>query len=754
VANRLGSLIAAACLLAVACGSDGTTSGGNGPSGGSGGGGGGSSGSAGTGGGACQGPPAAPSADWCARLPRGVSSGSAAAEVELSRAHALVRFFGVADSYVAADAALVSALEAPATVAAPDLVAYADALGDAACAPALGADRVIGPAQVDLRGDVLWVSPGSGAVTYPSGAQAVVVDLRNLPDVPDLSGQLEAAVAPALASSVPRPHRTVRRHDGMTDEVFSPTNIYGNAVVTLEAPPIVATGQSELALALLTEAVMPPAAVELAAALRMAGRASLFGEDLRIEVAEARFLPIGSEGISARTSTLSDPSGSYPDAILADRREGEPACLVTSADDIPMQPDAAAIGTAERAIVREMEPFGTGHATPLTPGAARAALVIAHAAVSRFHGFLPSPNQLDARLLETLSLVDASGASPSRAQVRDALRRFGHVLADGHNFVFDLLNAPAGYFVATFELIDGEMVVRRSVTPGVNPGDAITSIGGVSAGEWFATELVRTSASSEGYRHDLAARQFTQMSGPTPFGLRSANGTTTTVTVTPQPAAALTAFGAGASTRSAGSLADLGAPELHYINLDGTVLGSTANFNSALAAAQSSAGLVLDMRGYPSGINQYEVAARIAKKEFSSPRFLTPQWEGPDAASTDVASFAVAPQSNPAYGGPVALLVGHKTVSAAENLSTMLVDAKRVTVVGRQSASTNGNITGLSLPASFWFLFTGMDVRHADGAPFNGIGIVADIVVDPTAQDFASGVDPELEAAIAWLKTQ
>lgn len=84
----------------------------------------------------------------------------------------------------------------------------------------------------------------------------------------------------------------------------------------------------------------------------------------------------------------------------------------------------------------------------------------------------------------------------------------------------------------------------------------------------------------------------------------------------------------------------------------------------------------------------------------------------------------------------------------------MLVDAGRVHVIGRTSAATNGNITGLQLPGAFGFSFTGMDVRHADAqqSVFHGVGIVpedGDVTLD--AAELAAGVDPELTAALAWL---
>ena len=56
--------------------------------------------------------------------------------------------------------------------------------------------------------------------------------------------------------------------------------------------------------------------------------------------------------------------------------------------------------------------------------------------------------------------------------------------------------------------------------------------------------------------------------------------------------------------------------------------------------------------------------------------------------------------------------------------------------VGRQSAGTNGNITGVQLPGAFAFSFTGMKVTHADGSPFLGLGIVPDVDVKLSAAAF------------------
>ena len=110
--------------------------------------------------------------------------------------------------------------------------------------------------------------------------------------------------------------------------------------------------------------------------------------------------------------------------------------------------------------------------------------------------------------------------------------------------------------------------------------------------------------------------------------------------------------------------------------------------------------------------------------------------------------------ASPSYAGPIVLITGPGAVSAAENFMMMLVGAGRVTVVGRTSAGTNGNITGVQLPGGFSFSFTGMAVTFPDGSRFHGVGIVPDVEVQPTAADYASRRDAELLAAIQILRAK
>ncbi len=698
-------------------------------------------------------PPPAPPAEICARVIAG-PGGARAVEIDLSALHANVRFFAPVSAYKDADQALSLALDPVDALTKPDLTPYAAALPGVVCALPASMDA-LGAASVEVSGGVAVVHPGTGAITLPAGVEAVAIDLRDLPEVPGLRAALEAAVAPALSTPIPRAKERMRQHHGMIDEVFSPTNVYGSKVVSHEQADIPAGGSADLPIALLTGPRMAPSAAEIAITLRLAGRAFIYGEDLLSGVAEMRWQGVGTTGVALRYRVLQRKSNLWPDVIPADRRSAQPECLLSDLAQAGAPAPSLASGVG-RPTLKPMSPFGDKQPATVTLGAARAALVIAHGALRTFFPyFAVVGDTIDDRLKETLGSLGPS--APARGPLKDALRRFGNAISDGHQFVFDHAGPPpAGSFPVYIEDIDGEPVVRRSAAQGVAPGDTITSIGGVPTMQWYQQELARTSAASDGYRFNIATRGYQTLHEPLSLGLRDPDGNTKTIVFQPQPLADLPMLGFAPSVRPAGFLGDLGAPDLYYLNMSDGVLTQTSQLHDALTEGASAKGLVVDMRGYP-GISHYEVAQRLIPASFKVPTFNVATLTGPDQkVIEDEGQYAIPPLSNPSFSGPIVLLVGHGSVSAAENFSLLLVDAQRVKVMGRRSAATNGNITGVQLPAAFAFSFTGMEVRHADAqmSQFHAIGIVPETESTLTAKALRDGKDPELEDAVAWLLSQ
>jgi len=691
--------------------------------------------------------------DWCARV-MGGPAGAQALAVDLSLAHAEIRFFGFAKEYRDVDQALAEALTpADALTSSRGLERYAELL-ESVCFVAAN-NTSLGPARVESIGTIALITPGTGTITLPTGTTAVAVDLRGLPSVGELRTALEAAVALALKQPVPRAVHRVRKHTGMTDEYFTRESVYSNEVVGLQQDPIPGRGNTDLPLIFLTGPRMAPEAAELAGTLRFARRAWIVGEDVPAAVAEARWRGIGEAGLVYRRVELFQEGSRWPDVIRADRRMGDLAQILPELAR-ESAPRTFITGENARTKLLQMTPFGKRQPNTLRLGDLRAALIVAHGATRLFFPYFHVVgDRIDERLLEVLTTVEQT-TPLNRKAVRNLLRRFGEALRDGHNFVLDLRpDYEFGLFPVKLDQIGGEPVVRRSLVPEVKPGDTIISIDGQPAAEWYAQEYRRTSAATDGYRFELASHEFLYgIEKPTEFGLRDLDGMTRTVVIQPQPFDVLDKLGSAPSLRKSGYMTDLGAPNVYYINLSDDVLKSDEEFTRALRQASGAVGLVLDMRGYPGTLSQYRAVRHlITQGMIHSPIFRIPVLIGPNKRDTSDEKYEFEPLSDPSYSGPIMLLVGPQTVSAAENFSTMLVDAKRVTVVGRRSAGTNGNITGIQLPGAFAFSFTGMEVLHVDGSTFHGIGIVPNSEVQPKASDFRDGIDRDLQKAIELLSS-
>jgi hypothetical protein len=691
----------------------------------------------------------------CARTIAGSPSADAMV-VGLARLHALRRFFGVHGSYREIDERLVAALgrvDALTTSLSQVLAIYVGD-DDNACTIAASFNTMLGEAKVTMVGDVALIRPGVGSVKIPERARALVVDLGNLPNVPELRAALARAVRPALDGEPRWLSRSVRQHLGMTDEVVSEGNVYKNSVIDVPGEILVGDPTvdelASLPMALLTDARMPPAAAEIAALLRLDQRAWLFGADVLASVAEAQWVAVADRGALVRVSDMTINGARIPDVVHADDGGSDMAALISA---LPTRgaPSPTHWGAASRRRMIPMTPFGDGHMPSSGLGEARAALVMAHGAARMFFPYFEVVgDDIDARLGETLASLD--GVRLDRALVRLQLRRFAEVLSDGDALVLDLAGTidPDGLIPVVVEHIDGEPVVRRSLDEQLSPGDIIVAIDGVAMSAFYAKALASTSAASDGYRLSVASRRWRRVAAPVVVSTRDADGAFHETVIAPSPMSALEVLGFAPSLRAAGWLADLGAPSLYYINLSQDVMYQLEAFRAAIVEAKTATGVVLDMRGYPASFNQLEYIARVVQTPAASPQFRLPRVDITQRTS-EMIQYSVAPAAEPRYHGPVALLVGHNTVSVAENLVMMLVDAERVTVVGRPTAATNGNITGLQLPCGFGFTFTGMDVRHADGLPFHAVGITPEVEAIPTAEALRDGVDPELMAAIDVL---
>ena len=184
-------------------------------------------------------------------------------------------------------------------------------------------------------------------------------------------------------------------------------------------------------------------------------------------------------------------------------------------------------------------------------------------------------------------------------------------------------------------------------------------------------------------------------------------------------------------------------------------------FNEKFEEISNAKGLIIDVRknGGGSSFNGDAIIRRLIEKAIPHTLWKTPQ---------HVASFEawgrpkkwfegeprkIEPSKEEKYLGPIAILIGPETFSAAEDFVVPLHAAGRATIVGQKSGGSTGQ------PLRFSFLDGKVSGRictkrdtYPDGREFVGVGIIPDVEVNPTVADVVSGRDVVLEKGIDILR--
>jgi C-terminal processing protease CtpA/Prc len=170
--------------------------------------------------------------------------------------------------------------------------------------------------------------------------------------------------------------------------------------------------------------------------------------------------------------------------------------------------------------------------------------------------------------------------------------------------------------------------------------------------------------------------------------------------------------------------------------------------DSMFEAMGKTKAVILDLRGYPRGVGPLLVprlnARNAATGALFRRRFISAYDGGPNwLESAQEMSSGPSP-----YRGRVVTLVDGSTISQAEHTALLLEAATGTRFVGAQTAGADGDVTDLVLPGGVRVLFTGAEVRHADGRPLEGVGIVPEVKVEPTIEGLRAGRDEVLEASL------
>jgi C-terminal processing protease CtpA/Prc len=103
---------------------------------------------------------------------------------------------------------------------------------------------------------------------------------------------------------------------------------------------------------------------------------------------------------------------------------------------------------------------------------------------------------------------------------------------------------------------------------------------------------------------------------------------------------------------------------------------------------------------------------------------------------------------------PTAVLVSHNTASAAEDFLISADNQKHFTKIGERSFGSTGQPYLFSLPGGGSARVCTKKDTYPDGREFVGVGIIPDIEVVPTLNDYINNKDVVLEKAVSVLKTK
>jgi C-terminal processing protease CtpA/Prc len=338
------------------------------------------------------------------------------------------------------------------------------------------------------------------------------------------------------------------------------------------------------------------------------------------------------------------------------------------------------------------------------------------------------------------------------------------LLKDGHTQVF--ASDPKDMPALNIEPIEGRPVVTAIADipemqgTGVRPGMELVTVNGASVDQMLKEEIYPyIAASTPQDRDERAFRQLLQgeTGAKLPATFRDLQGQIRSV----QLVCDLNTHAESAKWRQKPplefrSLADgIAYVALNTFDSDEVVKEFDAHFGDVSNAK----GLILDVRENSGGSsdNGYAIIARLIDKATDQ----TSKWRTRDYKPAVRAwgkpeewfegqADAIQPRGEHPYLRPVAVLVGPKTYSAAEDFLVPLKATKRATVVGTPTGGSTGQPLFLRIFGAGVMICTKWD-RFPDGTEFVGVGIQPDILVQRTRRDVAEGKDPVLERAIALL---
>lgn len=327
---------------------------------------------------------------------------------------------------------------------------------------------------------------------------------------------------------------------------------------------------------------------------------------------------------------------------------------------------------------------------------------------------------------------------------RRLIKRMLVPLRDGHVFVSDRhpsARRDMAWLPISLHAIDGELVVGNSRHAELRPGDRVTGIDGEPAAAWIESRYEEVSGSSQLRMYEVR-REF--LEGPRDEARRlvlDRAGESLEISLVHELDESLPLHPH--------------APTMHLpdgvVYVDLTAIEND-EFTEVLPDLVEAIAVIFEVRGYPTAAAVpllSHLLERPDKKE-GWMRTLVARAPNGDLVDAERFEWSLQPHS-PRIEAPAFFLTDGGAISFAESILGMVRYNGLGTIVGSNTAGSNGNVISLDLPGQIRIGYTGMRVIGPDGEIFQGVGLPPDVRVYPTIEGVRAGRDEVLERALELL---
>lgn len=187
-------------------------------------------------------------------------------------------------------------------------------------------------------------------------------------------------------------------------------------------------------------------------------------------------------------------------------------------------------------------------------------------------------------------------------------------------------------------------------------------------------------------------------------------------------------------------------PQVAYLKLSSVKASQAADY---IKQAAGTRGLIIDARNYPSEFMVFALGSLLVDRPTPFAQFTVGDLSNPGAFHW-TPPVILKPKA-PHYHGKVVILVDEVTESQAEYTTMAFRAVPGALVVGSTTAGADGNVSRIPLPGDLFTSISGIGVFYPDRRPTQRVGIVPDVVVEPTIAAVRAGRDLVLEEALRLI---